>query len=131
MNAVDEAVEIAHDGLFSNHGQSCCAGSRTFVQAEIYDQFVKKATALAQKRVVGDPFKAGVQQGPQIDKEMFDKVIGLIESGKKEGAKVECGGARIGTKGFFVQPTVFSNVQDNMRIAKEEVWDFSNKTKKM
>jgi len=52
---------------------------------------------------------------------MFDKVLNLIESGKKEGAKVECGGERLGNKGFFVQPTVFSNVQDNMRIAKEEV----------
>lgn len=57
----------------------------------------------------------------QIDKEMFDKVMNLIESGKKEGAKVECGGERHGQKGFFVKPTVFSNVTDNMRIAKEEV----------
>ena len=52
---------------------------------------------------------------------MFDKVLNLIESGKKEGAKVECGGERLGSKGYFVKPTVFSNVQDNMRIAKEEV----------
>lgn len=119
---LDEAVEIAHEALFSNHGQSCCAGSRTFVQSEIYDTFVKKAAEKAASRVVGDPFKNGVQQGPQIDQEMFDKVLNLIESGKKEGAKVECGGARLGNKGYFVQPTVFSNVQDSMRIAKEEIF---------
>lgn len=63
---MDEAVEIAHEGLFSNHGQSCCAGSRTFVQDTVYDEFVKKATDLASKRVVGDPFTQGVQQGPQV-----------------------------------------------------------------
>lgn len=63
---MDEAAEVAHEALFSNHGQSCCAGSRTFVQAEIYDEFVKKATALAKNRAVGDPFSNGVQQGPQV-----------------------------------------------------------------
>ncbi|KAK6633449.1 Retinal dehydrogenase 1 [Polyplax serrata] len=120
--SVDEAVKIAHEGLFSNHGQSCCAGSRTFVQDSIYDEFVKKATDMASKRIVGDPFTKGVQQGPQIDKEMLDKVMDLIESGKKEGAKLECGGKRLNQKGFFVEPTVFSNVTDNMRIAKEEIF---------
>lgn len=57
----------------------------------------------------------------QIDKEQFDKILDLIESGKKEGAKLECGGARYGDKGYFLQPTVFSDVKDHMRIAKEEV----------
>jgi len=119
---VSEAAGIAHDALFGNHGQSCCAGSRTFVHSKIYDNFVKQAKLLAEEKKVGDPFKPETDQGPQIDKEMFDKVIGLIESGKKEGAKVETGGAREGNVGFFVQPTVFSNVTDNMRIAKEEIF---------
>jgi len=119
---VDEAVEISHGAIFNNHGQNCCAGSRTFVQAEIYDEFVKKATELALARKVGDPFEDGTQQGPQIDQDQLNKITDLIESGKKEGAKVECGGGRHGTKGYFVQPTVFSNVQDNMRIAKEEIF---------
>ena len=57
----------------------------------------------------------------QVDKEQFDKILDLIESGKKEGAKLECGGARHGQKGYFIQPTVFSDVKDDMRIAKEEV----------
>lgn len=63
---MDEAAEIAHNAIFANHGQNCCAGSRTFVQAGIYDQFVKKAVELAKARKVGDPFEDGVQQGPQV-----------------------------------------------------------------
>ncbi|KAJ9583102.1 hypothetical protein L9F63_022545, partial [Diploptera punctata] len=115
---VDEAVEIAHGAIFNNHGQNCCAGSRTFVQEPIYDEFVKKATEKAKNRKVGDPFADGTQQGPQ----MFNKVLSLIESGKKEGAKLQCGGERFGNEGFFVKPTVFSDVGDDMRIAKEEIF---------
>lgn len=118
---MDEAVEIAHNAIFGNHGQNCCAGSRTFVQSGIYDVFVQKAVQKAKERKVGDPFAAGIQQGPQIDKPSLDKILRLIESGKREGAKLETGGSQIGTEGYFVQPTVFSNVTDNMSIAKEEV----------
>lgn len=63
---MDEAVEIAHNAIFANHGQNCCAGSRTFVQAGIYDEFVKRATEKAKARKVGNPFESGVQQGPQV-----------------------------------------------------------------
>lgn len=65
---MDEAVEIAHNAIFANHGQNCVAGSRTFVQSGIYDQFVKKATEKAKARKVGDPFTNGIQQGPQVNK---------------------------------------------------------------
>jgi aldehyde dehydrogenase (NAD+) len=119
---VDEAVEIAHNAIFTNHGQNCCAGSRTFVQSGIYDAFVKKAVEKARARKVGDPFDAGVQQGPQIDKPSLDKILRLVASGKEQGAKLETGGAQIGTEGYFVQPTVFSNVTDQMSIAKEEIF---------
>lgn len=119
---IKEAAQIAHDALFGNHGQSCCAGSRTFVQANIYDEFVKVAKELAMKRKVGDPFNSATVQGPQIDQDMFDKVLGLIKSGKDEGAVVETGGEREGSVGFFIKPTVFSNVNDGMRIAKEEIF---------
>lgn len=64
---MDEAALIAHNAIFANHGQNCCAGSRTFVQAGIYDRFVKKAVELAKARKVGDPFAEGVQQGPQVN----------------------------------------------------------------
>lgn len=63
---LDEAVQIAHDAVFLNHGQNCCAGTRTFVQAGIYDAFVKRATNLAKGKKVGDPFAAGIEQGPQV-----------------------------------------------------------------
>lgn len=76
---------------------------------------------MAKQRKVGNPFEEGVKQGPQINKEMMEKVLNYIESGKQEGAKLECGGNRVGDVGFFVEPTVFSNVQDNMKIAKDEV----------
>lgn len=118
---LDEAVKICHDGVFENAGQCCCAGSRTFVQETIYERFVEKAKEMALKRKVGNPWES-VEQGPQVDRESFDKVMDLVQSGKKEGAKLECGGERHGSKGFFVQPTVFSDVQDHMRIAKEEIF---------
>lgn len=119
---LDEAATIAYNGLFLNHGQSCCAGSRTFVHEKIYDAFVKKAVEKAQGTVLGCPLDAKTTQGPQVDQEMFDKVLGYIEAGKKEGAKCETGGKRWGTKGYYIEPTVFSNVEDKMKIAREEIF---------
>jgi aldehyde dehydrogenase (NAD+) len=119
---LDEAVAIAYNAIFDNHGQCCCAGSRTYVQAGIYDQFVKKATEKASARKVGDPFSTDVQQGPQVDQEMFDKVLRLVEAGKKQGAKLETGGKRVGTEGYFVAPTVFSDVTDDMVVSREEIF---------
>ncbi|CAH3020580.1 unnamed protein product, partial [Porites evermanni] len=119
---LDYAVEYSHAAVFFNQGQCCSAGTRTFVQDTIYDEFVKRSVLRAQKRTVGDPFNEEIEQGPQVDKEQFDKILELIESGKKEGAKLECGGGRHGDKGYFIQPTVFSDVKDDMRIAKEEIF---------
>uniref|UniRef100_A0A2P2HW67 aldehyde dehydrogenase (NAD(+)) n=1 Tax=Hirondellea gigas TaxID=1518452 RepID=A0A2P2HW67_9CRUS len=119
---LDWAVEQAHFALFFNQGQCCCAGTRTYVQEGIYDEFVKRSTALAMRRTVGDPFDSTIQQGPQVDQEQMSKILELIESGKKEGARLMCGGARQGSKGCFVQPTVFADVTDNMRIAREEIF---------
>ncbi|KAI3923895.1 hypothetical protein MKW92_042605 [Papaver armeniacum] len=119
---IDKAVETAHFALFFNQGQCCCAGSRTFVHGKVYDEFLEKSKARAMKRVVGDPFMKGVEQGPQIDLEQFEKVMNYIKSGIESGATIETGGERFGDKGFYIQPTVFSNVQDNMLIAKEEIF---------
>ena len=119
---LDQAVEGAHMGLFSNQGQSCCAGSRVFVQETIYDRFIDKSIARAQKRVVGDPFDPRTELGPLVDKTQFEKVTGYIESGRIEGATLACGGERIGSRGYFMQPTVFAHVQDNMKIAREEIF---------
>ena len=119
---VKEAAEIAYRALFTNHGQVCCAGSRTFVQSKIYDEFVAHAKQLALKTKLGDPFDPEVQQGPQVDEQMLNKVLGLIKSGKEQGAVLETGGERFGNVGYFIKPTVFSNVTDDMRIAKEEIF---------
>ena len=119
---IDYAVEMSNFALFFNQGQCCCAGSRCFVQEEIYDEFLRKSIERANKTKVGDPFCAGTGQGPQVDKIQFDKILGMIESGKEEGAKLECGGNRFGDKGYFIQPTIFSGVTDEMTIAKEEIF---------
>eukprot|EP00246_Nothoceros_aenigmaticus_P000424 TRINITY_DN10630_c0_g3_i1.p1 TRINITY_DN10630_c0_g3~~TRINITY_DN10630_c0_g3_i1.p1 ORF type:complete len:502 (-),score=94.84 TRINITY_DN10630_c0_g3_i1:336-1841(-) len=119
---LDNAVEIAHNALFFNQGQCCCAGTRIFVQEGVYDEFVKKSAERASKRVLGDPFKAGVDQGPQVDDVQFNKILEYIDIGKQQGAKLMCGGNRFGNRGFFIEPTVFAGVEDNMTIAKEEIF---------
>uniref|UniRef100_A0A8D0DXG0 aldehyde dehydrogenase (NAD(+)) n=1 Tax=Salvator merianae TaxID=96440 RepID=A0A8D0DXG0_SALMN len=119
---LDNAVEFAHIGVFYHQGQCCIAGSRLFVEEKIYDEFVRRCVEKAKKKTLGDPLVSGIHQGPQIDQEQYGKILELIESGKKEGAKLECGGGPWGEKGFFIQPTVFSNVTDDMRIAKEEIF---------
>src|SRR5206468_803033 len=119
---LDQAVEGAHFALFFNQGQCCCAGSRLFVEEKVYDQFVDKSVARAKKRKVGDPFAADTEQGPQVDKDQFNKVMSYIEAGKREGAKLLTGGARAGDRGFFVEPTVFADVKDEMKIAQEEIF---------
>ncbi|XP_059670173.1 benzaldehyde dehydrogenase, mitochondrial-like [Cornus florida] len=119
---IDKAVELAHFALFFNQGQCCCAGSRTLVHERVYDEFIEKSKARALKRVVGDPFKKGVEQGPQIDSEQFEKILKYIKIGIGSGATLESGGERFGSKGYYIQPTVFSNVQDDMVIAKEEIF---------
>jgi aldehyde dehydrogenase (NAD+) len=119
---LDEAMEGAHMGLFSNQGQSCCAGSRVFVDKKVYDQFVAKSVARAEKRVVGDPFDPSTELGPVVDQTQFDKVMGYIDSGRGDGATLACGGDRIGNRGYFIRPTVFSDVQDEMKIARDEIF---------
>jgi aldehyde dehydrogenase (NAD+) len=119
---LDEAVEGAHIGLFSNQGQVCCAGSRVFVEESIYDQFVEKSVVRARKRLVGDPFDPATEQGPQVDERQFEKVMAYIRSGRDEGATLACGGERVGERGYFIKPTVFADVRDNMTIATEEIF---------
>ena len=119
---LDQALEGAHFGLFFNQGQCCCAGSRVFVEEKIYDQFVEKSVARAKNRVVGNPFDENTEQGPQVDKDQFDKVMGYIEAGRRDGAKMLCGGGQVGKAGYFIQPTVFSDVRDEMKIAREEIF---------
>ncbi len=119
---LDAAVEGAYFGLFFNQGQCCCAGSRLFVEDKIHDQFVEKLVNKARTQKVGDPFDLQTTQGPQVSQEQCDRVMGFIQAGKSEGAKMLIGGNRIGTKGYFIEPTVFDEVTDEMKIAREEIF---------
>lgn len=116
------AVEETQKGAFYNQGQCCTAASRVFVEESIYEEFVRRSIENAKKIVIGDPLDPRTSHGPQIDRQQFDKIMDLIESGKKEGAKLEYGGAAVGEKSLFIQPTIFSGVKDHMRIAKEEIF---------
>jgi aldehyde dehydrogenase (NAD+) len=119
---LDAAVEGAYFGLFFNQGQCCVAGSRLFVQEKVYDEFVDKMTRKAKARRVGDPFDPHTQQGPQVSQEQMERILGFIDSGHSEGAKCLVGGKRSGSEGYFVEPTVFVDVKDDMRIAREEIF---------
>ena len=118
----DAAIEGAHFALFFNQGQCCCAGSRVFVEEKAYDEFVERSADRAKKRKVGDPFDKRTEQGPQVDDVQFNKVMSYIDAGVKDGARLVAGGARFGEHGYFIQPTVFADVTDNMRIAEEEIF---------
>ncbi|EJD50206.1 aldehyde dehydrogenase [Auricularia subglabra TFB-10046 SS5] len=119
---VDQAIRWAAFGLFFNHGQCCCAGSRVYVQESIYDSFVEKFKAHVKTLKVGDPFDKETFQGPQVSQLQFDRIMGYIESGKKAGATVELGGKRHGNEGYFIEPTVFTNVKPDMQIVREEIF---------
>uniref|UniRef100_A0A8C4F6X4 Aldehyde dehydrogenase 1 family, member A2 n=1 Tax=Dicentrarchus labrax TaxID=13489 RepID=A0A8C4F6X4_DICLA len=119
---LDLAVEQAHQGVFFNAGQCCTAGSRIYVEEPIYDEFVRRSVERAKRRIVGSPFDPTTEQGPQISREQQNRVLEFVQSGINEGAKLECGGKALGLKGFFIEPTVFSNVRDDMRIAREEIF---------
>jgi aldehyde dehydrogenase (NAD+) len=119
---LEEALAHSSGGLFFNAGQCCNAASRTFVHEKIYDQFVEKVTEMAKSIKVGDQFADDTEQGPLISEVQFKKVLKFIETGKKEGASLRTGGTRHGSKGYHVTPTVFSDVKDDMTIAKEEIF---------
>lgn len=116
-----EAAKWAAFGVFENMGQSCNAGSRILVQASVYDEFLELLVEATKAFKVGSTHDADTFQGPQISKLQFDKILGYIEQGKKE-AKLVIGGGRFGDKGYFVQPTIFKDVDMSMTIGKEEIF---------
>ncbi|KAF3778452.1 Aldehyde dehydrogenase family 2 member C4 [Nymphaea thermarum] len=103
-------------------GEVCVAGTRILLQEGIYDEFVKKCVAKARAVVVGDPFDPTVTQGPQVDEKQFEKVLSYIEHGKREGATLLTGGKACGDVGYYIEPTIFADVKDDMIIAKEEIF---------
>jgi len=119
---VDSAVDGAMTGIFFNQGEVCCAGSRLFIEKSIHEEFIDKLSNKAANMRVGNPEDTGTQMGAQVSKEQFDKILGYIETGKQEGAKLVTGGERCGERGYFIKPTIFDAVDNNMRIAKEEIF---------
>ena len=122
---LDQAVKWAHIGIMSNQGQICTATSRILVQDGVYDKFVAAfKDHCKETSIVGDPFKEDTFQGPQVTKAQYERVLSYIEAGKSEGAKLISGGEpnKQNGKGFFVTPTIFADVKDNMKIYREEVF---------
>ena len=119
---LEAAVDGAYFALFFNQGQCCCAGSRLFVEEGVHGEFVQRLVAKAAKQRVGDPFDPATTQGPQVSQEQLDRVLGFVETGKREGAELVCGGSRAHPTGYFVEPTIFDRVSDDMTIAKEEIF---------
>jgi aldehyde dehydrogenase (NAD+) len=120
---VEQAVTIASDGIFYNMGQCCSAGSRVLVHEKIYDKFIETAAKKAKTRKVGNPLEEDTDQGAVVDKEQKAKILDYINKGKAEGAKLLYGGSELDiNKGNFIQPTIFTDVKDEMVIAKEEIF---------
>ena len=123
---LEQAAKWAHIGIMSNMGQICTATSRVLVQDKVYDAFVEKFKEVVKTTSkVGDPFKDDTFQGPQVTKAQYEKVLSYIEAGKSEGATLASGGVPhkdVGGKGFFIEPTIFTGVKDNMKIFQEEVF---------
>ena len=109
-------------GIYLNQGQCCCAGSRLFVQESVHDEFVSKLVAKVKARKLGDPFDPATEQGPQVDRNQFDKILSYIDKGRSAGARVVTGGERHGDKGYYIQPTIFADVRDDMAIATDEIF---------
>jgi len=119
---LEQAAHWAIFGITWNSGQDCTAGSRLYVQDTIYDKFIALLVQKAKEFVVGDPFDEKTAGGPVISKAQYDRVWGYIEAGKQEGAKVAVGGEKRKTKGYFVDPTIFTDITSEMKIVKEEIF---------
>lgn len=119
---IDNAVRAAASGIFFNTGQVCSAGSRILAHRDVYDEVVERLAARAKALKVGDPSERETTMGPLVSAAQMKTVLDYVDIGRNEGASLVTGGARIGRKGFFVEPTVFANVEHEMRISQEEIF---------
>jgi aldehyde dehydrogenase (NAD+) len=122
---IDGAVKGAINGIFYGKGEVCNAGSRLFVEEKVRDEFLEKLVGRAKKMQPGDPLDPKTRLGAIVSQEQMQTVLGYIEAGKKDGAKLIAGGNRVsvdGGKGFFLEPTVFGDVTNEMTIAQEEIF---------
>jgi phenylacetaldehyde dehydrogenase len=119
---LETAIVGAANGIFFNHGQCCNAGSRLYVQKPVFDEVVAGVADAAKKIKVAPGTEADAEMGPLISDEQFEKVLGYLESGREGGAEAITGGDRQGDRGYFVQPTVLTNTNPDMKVVREEIF---------
>jgi len=119
---IEQAVKWTAFGIFHHAGQMCTAGSRIFVQESVYDKVMEQFVAIAKAAAPGSGFDSNPQLDPVVSKTQFDRVLDYISSGKEQGAKIAVGGGQLGKEGYFVQPTLFTDVKADMKIVKEEIF---------
>jgi acyl-CoA reductase-like NAD-dependent aldehyde dehydrogenase len=116
------AARNAMNGVFFNSGQVCAAGTRIFVQKDIYKDFVSELTQMSARMTTGNPLDPKTKLGPVVSKEQYDRVNGYLEAGQREGATLATGGGVTEGKGYYIQPTIFTDVKNDMKIAREEIF---------
>lgn len=123
---LDAALAGTLDGIFRNQGEVCLAGSRLFVQREVYDEFLSRLVAATNSLVIGDPRETSTQIGPMVSVEHLEKVLSYIELGQSEGGRLVAGGSRVTegvlAQGNFVQPTIIADVENSWRVSQEEIF---------
>lgn len=124
-SSMDAAVKGAINGIFYGKGEVCCAGSRLFVEKKVEDEFLTKLVEYSKKLKLGDPLDPKTRLGAIVSEKQMNTVLGYIEAGKSEGAKLLTGGRRAsvnGDHGYFIEPTIFGGVRNDMKIAQEEIF---------
>ena len=119
---LDGAIGGSASAIFFNQGQTCCAGSRLYVERAVYDQVVEGVANKAKKIRVGSGMDASTQMGPLVSEEQLNRVCNYLDIGEKEGAKAVAGGKKLGDKGYFVEPTVLTNTKESMKVVQEEIF---------
>jgi phenylacetaldehyde dehydrogenase len=119
---IEKASQGAASAIFFNHGQCCCAGSRLFVEKSIFDKVVESVAEQARSIRVGPGLDPQTQMGPLVSEEQLARVTGYLDIGREEGARALAGGNRIGDQGYFVEPTVLVDTNDDMKVVREEIF---------
>jgi phenylacetaldehyde dehydrogenase len=116
------AIPGAANAIFFNHGQCCCAGSRLYVEQEVFEEVTAGIGDVARKMVVGDGFDESTEMGPLVSQAQFDTVTGYLDRGRDAGARAVCGGEALERDGFFVKPTLLVDANESMQIVREEIF---------
>jgi len=119
---MDMAIPGAANGIFFNHGQCCNAGSRLFVERDVYDEVVEGVAEQARGINVGHGLHPDTHMGPLVSDEQFKKVLGYLDQGRDAGAEAYIGGGRVGDRGYFVEPTILTNTSPDMSVIREEIF---------